>query len=294
MSKKHFITLMMAAFLGTGTASSATPGDEGLCCLKNGDLTICIDTEKGGKVLSFKYKDQEVISQSRWPESFGSTFWTSPQKEWNWPPVPEYDKQPYKVVQRDDSRLVIESGVSERMKYRIGKDFQVDKKRGGFIVTYTIENMSNETRSVAPWEITRVPNGGIIFFDAQADKITPAGLMAFENAYGAAWYKADATNENRKVNADARGWLAFANNGLLLLKKFEDLNEGQPAPGEAEVQVYVNRGTSYIELESQGAYTQLAPGQKLTWSVRWNLVPVKQADGPSKALMKIVKKSGLF
>jgi type I restriction enzyme R subunit len=68
-----------------------------------------------------------------------------------------------------------------------------------------------------------VPNdGGIIFFDAPLDGITPAGLMTFTEANGAVWYQTDETNANRKINADGKGWLAFVDKGLLLLKKFED------------------------------------------------------------------------
>ena len=65
--------------------------------LKAGDLTMTIDTGRGGKIMSLKHGDKEVISQSRFPEAFGSTFWTSPQKEWNWPPVNEFDKGAYNV-----------------------------------------------------------------------------------------------------------------------------------------------------------------------------------------------------
>ena len=99
--------------------------------------------------------------------------------------------------------------------------------------------------------------------------------MNFQDAKGAAWYQPDETNENRKVNADGKGWLAYANKGLLMLKRFEDLKPTQPAPDEAEIQVYVNRGKSYIELESQGAYTTLKPHEALNWTVRWYLLPVK-------------------
>ena len=69
-------------------------------------------------------------------------------------------------------------------------------------------------------------------------------------------------------NADGKGWLAYLNKekGLLLVKQFEDLVAGQPAPDEAEIQVYVNRGKTYIELESQGAYTTLQPGEELQTS----------------------------
>lgn len=65
---------------------------------------------------------------------------------------------------------------------------------------------------MAPWEITRVQNdNGLIFFDADVNKITPAGLMNFKAEYGGVWYQTDVTNANRKVNADGKGWLAYYN-----------------------------------------------------------------------------------
>ena len=281
--------LLMTAFVGCFTTTAQAQGETNLYQLKNGDLTMSIDINKGGKILSLKHKDIETISQSRFPESFGSTFWTSPQKEWNWPPVPEYDKNPYTVVEQSDNKLVIKSQVSERLKYQIGKTFTTDAKSGAYVITYTIKNEANETRKVAPWEITRVTNAdGIIFFDAPLEGITPAGLMNFTAANGAVWYKTDEAPQNRKINADGHGWLAYCNNGLLLIKRFEDLTAEAPAPGEAEIQVYVNRGKSYIELESQGAYATLAPGQELSWTVRWYLVPVKDEAQPSASLMKTV------
>ena len=175
------------------------------------------------------------------------------------------------------------SEVSEKLKHRVRKTFAVDEKDNAIVVTYSIINESNETRQVAPWEITRVENnGGVIFFDAPLDGITPAGLMSFKAEHGAVWYQPDEASENRKINADGKGWLAYYNNGLLLLKKFEDLPspsgeklEGGPAPGESEIQVYVNRGKTFIELESQGAYTTLKPHEQLSWTVRWYLLPVE-------------------
>ena len=262
---------------------------EGKYTLSNGHLQMVIDAERGAKILSLKYDDQEVISQSRWPESFGSTFWTSPQKEWNWPPVPEIDKQAYSV-EKDGKVLRMTSGVSDRLKYRIRKEFSVDEEDGAFVITYSIINESNETRQVAPWEITRVKNeGGLIFFEAPADSIWPAGLMNFTNAHGAAWYVADEAQQNRKVNADGKGWLAYLANGLLLVKRFEDLDATQPAPGEAEVQVYVNRGKTYIELENQGPYSTLQPQQQLSWTVRWYLLPYDGSPTPSEALLKLCR-----
>ena len=292
MNWKRTIFPMLLAMIYSQQAIAGEPiikNSDAKYSIQMNDLTMTIDS-KGGKILSFKYKDAEVISQIRFPEAFDNTFWTSPQKEWNWPPVPEYDKQPYTVEVKGAS-LVMKSNVSPRLKYSITKEFVPDAKENAIIINYTITNESDETRKVAPWEVTRVQNGdGLIFFDADVAKITPPNLMDFKEEYGAAWYQPDVTNQNRKINADGKGWLAYATNGLLLVKKFQDLEPSQPAPNEAEIQVYVNRGKAHIELESQGAYTTLEPGKSLTWTVRWYLVPFDGAITPSKALLKKVKK----
>ena len=74
-----------------------------------------------------------------------------------------------------------------------------------------------------------------------------------------------------------------------MVKKFEDLDASQPAPEEAEIQVYVNMRKSFIELESQGAYTELKPGAELKWTVTWYLAPFDGKAEPSEALKKKVK-----
>ena len=291
---ERLLTALLVAFVMGGQTVSAQPaqGDQdatGLYSLQCGHVKMEINAAKGGKILSLKYDDREMLSQLRWPEAFGSTFWTSPQKEWNWPPVKEFDKNPYTVTQ-DGGTLKMMSEVSERLKCRVGKTFTTDEKDGAIVVTYTITNEGSEPRKVAPWEITRVENeGGVIFFDAPVDGIWPAGLMDFKTQYGLAWYQTDEQNENRKVNADGKGWLAYCSRGLLLVKRFDDLTPEQPAPDEAEVQVYVNRGKAHIELESQGAYQLLQPKESLSWTVRWYLMPYEGEAVPSEALAKQVR-----
>lgn len=289
---KRIATIFCLAFLLANTASASMSmsqnQEEQQYFINVGNLHMTI-SENGGKILSLKYDETEVFSQLRWPESFGSTFWTSPQREWNWPPVSEFDKQPYTVEQNDDA-IVMTSQPSSRLGLQVSKKFTTDEQRKAIVITYSIKNVTDTIRSVAPWEITRVPNSGLIFFDASKESISPANLLPFQFAHDAAWYQADATNENRKINADGKGWLAYANNGLLLVKQFTDLDASQPAPGEAEVQVYVNRGTTYIELESQGAYTALNPGQQLSWTVCWYLLPCDTESQPSQSLLDLVKK----
>jgi len=281
------LTLLLA-----GTALTVRAATENqLLTLRSGDVTMTVDVARGGRMTSLKYQDCEALSQSPYPHANGSTFWTSPQSEWSWPPVAAFDSKPYRVVANNGSSFTIESEVAERLSLRVGKTFAVDGNSGAFVVTYTIRNEGSSERRVAPWEITRVNNdGGTIFFEARGDSVWPAGLMAFERANGALWYKTDQAEKNRKVNADGRGWLAFSDNGLLLVKRFPDLKADEPAPGEAEVQVYVNVGRTYIELESQGTYTLLQPGEQLCWTVYWHLLPVGQGSEEPDALLSSVRK----
>ena len=276
--------LLTIAFLACA-ALTASADDEPFV-LRNGNATMTVDPAKGGKILSLKYKDTEVLSQSRWPESFGSTFWTSPQSEWNWPPVPEYDSRPYTAEQKNGA-LILTGEESARYHYRIRKEF---RPAGNCIeVTYSIINEAAVERKVAPWEISRVPSDGVIFFDATPETITPIGLLPITFQNEGSWYQVDEARANRKINADGAGWYAYANDGLLLVKRFEDIDPTQPAPKESEVQVYVNAGKTFIELEAQGAYTSLKPGEALSWTVRWYLLPQDCGSEPSQALMDLVK-----
>ena len=286
------ILLPLAAALSFGCLQVSAQGIKALendqYSITTGDVTLTVDAAKGAKILSFQYNGKEVLSQNQRPNAFGSTFWTSPQVEWNWPPVPEYDSRPYKAEQKGGA-LVLTGQTSEKFKYHITKEFKTDPADGAIVVTYSITNDAAVERKVAPWEISRVNNGGVIFFDAPSETITPQGLMPFSFEYGATWYECDEARANRKINADGTGWYAYANDGLLFVKCFPDLGPTCPAPKEAEIQVYVNAGKTYIELEAQGRYTSLKPGESVSWTSRWYLLPQDTDNTPSQALYDLAK-----
>ena len=274
---KRLASIIVALAITCGICSAQPPrfqfkkNDPKIYTLTVGNVKMEIDANNGARITSLKLDTTEVLSQINFPNMYGSTFWTSPQKEWNWPPVREHDMAPYEVVE-DKGVITMTSPLSEKIPLRIKKRFEVDKKDNCIVVTYTLINEGTEDRKVAPWEITRVLAHGSVYFDADVEAITPAGLMNFVKKDGYAWYDIDhIERQNRKINADGKGWLAFTNGDWILKKKFQDLNPSEPAPEEAEIQVYVNQGDSYVELESQGAYTNLKPGEKLDWAVRWYL-----------------------
>ena len=288
---KRNLTILAVCLLAAAASASAQTITEadGKYTISVGQTTMTIDANRGGKILSYKLGEDEVLNQGRMPNSFGSTFWTSPQSEWNWPPVAEYDTKPFKAEIVGDKLIL--TGDKSRFGYSVRKEFATDAKKGAIAITYTIVNESDETRQVAPWEISRVPNDGVLFFIAPS--VEPANNMTglpFEFTQGAAWYVMDEARENRKINADGRGWLAYCAKGLLFVKKFQDLKAGQAAPAEAEIQAYANPGKTFVEVEEQGAYTTLAPGATVSWTVRWTLARTDLAPVPSKALLKQAKK----
>ena len=296
--------LAVAALLGTTALSAQTVQklDDEKYVLSVQDLSMTVDAGHGGKILSFKLGEQEVLAQNpaaapqpaqpgegqprrRFfnPNSYGSTFWTSPQAEWNWPPVPEYDNLPYTAEIKDGPVKVADvilpalflQGQVSKYGYRVCKAFTVDPSDLAFVITYSIVNESGETRKIAPWQISRVPNGGFLEFDAKPEGVTPADLMKVTFAEGLATLEVDVADQNRKINVDGKGWLNFRDKGLVLTQRFPDIAQDTAAPGEAEIQVYIDARKSFVEIEAQGPYTELKPGEKLDWTVRWYLAADK-------------------
>ncbi|KAL6611959.1 hypothetical protein U3516DRAFT_373604 [Neocallimastix sp. 'constans'] len=254
-----------------------------------GDVTMTIDASYAAKIISYKIGNDEVLNQDSFQNYSGSTFWTSPQNDWGWPPVEEYDSKPFtaKIV---GDKLVM-NGQKSKFGYSISKEFNVNKKNNSIEVKYSINNESDETRQVAPWEISRVPNDGILFF--QADKVEPGNDMTglpFQFKHGAAWYEMDEDEDHRKINADGNGWIAYSAKGLLFVKTFQDLDPSETAPGEAEIQSYAFPGKTYVEVEEQGVYTTVKPGESVSWTVNWYLTHTDLEPVPSEDLLKEVKK----
>jgi len=131
---------------------------------------------------------------------------------------------------------------------------------------------------VAPWQITRVFPGGLTFFPVGPGGIFRQGAWdAFPvgTREGFAWFDHESAtiSKSHKLFADGQGYLAHAlpTSRLLFVKSFDDVADKGWAPGEAEIEVYVDGGKTYVELEPQGTLTSIPAGSRRTWSVRWRL-----------------------
>jgi hypothetical protein len=294
--KRFSIIIILSLACGCAVCSAAPKvklSQEGSqCILTSGDATMCVDAGYGARVVSLKYAGHEILAAR--PEKvsffnmhqFGATFWPSPQSVWNWPPIAAYDSAVYQLEASQDS-FTLTSGTDARYPYKFVKKFSIDPKTGEFVIDYTIVNISDKPAKVAPWEITRVPGGGAIYFSAPKETIHPADLLPLEFSGKIVKIPYNTADENRKIFADCKGWLAFADNGLMLLKTFKDIPHEAAAEGEDDFEVYINKGKTYIELENQGAYLEIAPGSSYTWTVRWKVISLGRKD--PEAILKKVK-----
>jgi hypothetical protein len=204
--------------------------------------------------------------------NFGSTFWTSPQSAWGWPPPPEFDTAAFKVG-GDDASLVFTGPPGTEVQAALGKTFTA-AGMATVRIDYRITAAGADGR-FAPWEITRVFPGGLTFFPTGADQPRAGGGFALppvQTAAGCTWYQHPGTppGADQKLLADgAGGWLAQVSGNVLLVKQFADVPYGQAAPGEAEIEIFAHGQGDYVEIEEQGAYQALPKGQTLTWPVTW-------------------------
>jgi hypothetical protein len=232
-----------------------------------------VNPAAGGRITSFRLKGYEFLtSQDIHPENYGSTLWPSPQSSWNWPPPAVLDNEPY-VVERDQDVIQLRSGVDPVTGFQFCKRIAA-RGKNGVRLDYAIGNQTREKKTVAPWEITRVHKGGILFFPLGAP---PPGKKHFDAAPatvldGVLWYRDPPGRPpvNQLTIADgAEGWVAYAIEGRLFVKHFRDVPPEAQAPGEAEVLFYVSSVADYLEVEVQGRYEEVSPGGTLDWSIDW-------------------------
>jgi hypothetical protein len=244
---------------------------DGLHVLAWEDVALEVDAGMGGRVTALRLAGRNLLTG---PDvdagNFGSTFWTSPQSAWGWPPVPEVDHVAYRASIEGEA-VVMRSARSASLGVEIEKRFSADRARGALTFEYRIHNLGALPLQTAPWQITRVGPGGLTFYPS-GEGVFPPSNLGVRDALGATWYDYDkaAITDHQKHFADGReGWLAHVDRDALLIKTFPSVPRAAHAPGEAQIEIYASPAHTYVEVEAQGAYETIAPGEALTWEVVW-------------------------
>jgi hypothetical protein len=272
-----------------------TPAVEGgLHVLRFGDVSFEVDPAVGGRITAFRVGGRNLLTGPEVdPGNYGSTFWTSPQSAWDWPPVAEIDNDPYRVSV-EGATIVLGGSPSPKLGVAVEKRFSADLGRRAIIGEFRIRNTSSAVVTLAPWQISRVPPGGLSFFPT-GEGVFPPSNLAVREAGGVTWYAYDAAaiTDHQKLFANGReGWLAHVDGDVLFLKTFAAVPRPRHAPGEAQIEIYTSPKHNYVELEVQGSYEVIQPGATLAWRVVWigRRLPVGlAAAAESSALVEHVR-----
>ena len=223
---------------------------------------IEIDPVTGGRVTALHLDGGNLLTGPDVdPGNYGSTFWPAPQAAWGWPPLAEVDHGPYQVIRAPEA-LVLNGASNPALNVSIDKRIAADRARGAVVFEFSINNRGAGAVQLAPWQITRVPPGGLSFFPTGTGNFAPSNLAVRELG-GVTWYAYDAAaiTDHQKLFADgSEGWLAHAGDGTLLVKTFDVAPRAEQAPGEAQIEIYASPAHTYVEVEVQGAYRTIAPG----------------------------------
>jgi len=244
-----------------------------------------IDPSMGARVTSLKLDGINFLTGPEInPKYWGSSFWLSPQKEWN-DFSHTLDNKPY-IPSIENNVLTLKSQKDTATGLIFSREISGNQKTNFFTTRYIITNASNEVRKIAPWEVTRVNVNGLAFFPrGEGDRWGSMATMA-DDIDGITWFKHDATtipSKHLKLFSDGKeGWVAQLSNNIIFIKKFPDMALQKAAVSEAEIEIYTNQDRTYVEIEAQGAYETLQPGASMSWEVSWYIGKLPVNIDPAK------------
>lgn len=273
--------------------------EKGKLYLKQGPVRMEIMPEIGGRVSSLKYDGHEIlvpIVDFDKITDWGTVLWSSPQAEWQWPPIDVLDSKPYKLSVKGD-RVTLTSDIDSRTGYQFSKTY-MPAGEDRIAVTYRIFNHSKHQKNVAPLEVTRLPPSGILVYPrGEGDPVSgifyPLDAQPIDELMWFEYDKKKIRTDHHKIMQDGKeGWVAYVDKGHLLMKEFVDNPPTATAEGEREIEIFAHVEHIFIEMKQQGAAITLDTGEHLEWTVIWHVkkLPEELARDPEpRALAAYVR-----
>ncbi|UTF61113.1 DUF4380 domain-containing protein [Gilvimarinus sp. DA14] len=269
------------------TQAQVTPPDylrmgEKSIVLERDDLKVTLAPAVGGRIASVEFNGKERLFTRAGTDgnNWGNVLWPSPQSRWGWPPPEVLDSAPYRVS-LTDTGVTLHSDTQPGLGLAFSKSYRVASVENTLQIDYQLHNRGTKEITFAPWEITRLPAQGHIFFPQGETEYFTGDFsgLPFQERQGISYYRYNADDigpEHHKVMTDGEeGWLAYHNGDFLLVKVFANVPAELIAPNEGEIEIYADPTATYIELEQQGYLATLQVGETLNWQVLWVFTEVE-------------------
>jgi hypothetical protein len=263
-------------------------------CLKlsNGQVEVVVTTDIGPRIIRYAFIGGENIlgeiggkpGSTEWQPWGGHRVWIAPEGQ---PKSYGVDNSPIKheMVGTRGIRLMqpVEPGTG------IEKELVVtlDETSSGVTVLHRLTNRNKTAFELAPWALTIMNGGGAAIvpqepYKKHEDALLPARALVLWHytdlsdkrfAIGPKYIrlKTDAAmSEPQKVGVmNKAGWAAYARQGTVFVKRYP-WKEGAAYPDYGcNTEVYTS--ATFIEVETLGPLTSLAPGAAAEHTERWSL-----------------------
>ena len=290
--------------------------------LSNGRVTATICPQVGGRILQYQLGDDRVLAEQR--QYDGKTLAT--HGKYFHPGGYQLDVLPYldrKTPGYDDQRagpwdvevtgpyeLRLSSSRTNPMGFHLTKTLSMDPETGALRVAQTITNHSKKAVTFGLWDRTWTSGARYVFFPVRTGRRFKAGWDFTENSkrwrdipmiMASGQYslheglfvvdgKRSIHNAQIVAECDA-GWMAWAKNDLLYVKRFPFHPEATYGfDGGANVSVFTGGvKLPVIEIEPTGPVQAIPPGESRTLRVVWEL---RRLEQPVRHVHDLVRLAG--
>lgn len=271
--------------------------------LKNKTITVVIDPNAGGRVLSYSLNGVNVLYEDSTQNGWIST-----------PQMPRskghlaggrFDIGPFRIKPNTDlfffgkwkatflhhNKVRLTSKTDPATKLYLIRDFILDASTSKLSVTQTIVNTGSTNFKTCFWGRTFANGNGICIMPVNEQNRFPKKYIMFMNRDSINMFPSD-TNivvkddlliikgppQKPKLEMDVskEGWIAYAAvNNLLFVKKFEVFENKQYGDvTAANTSIWYN-GTQMTEIEPIGPWELIAPGKKVSFTEHWYICGYK-------------------
>jgi hypothetical protein len=262
---------LVLAFLLLACTDKDNSEESGPVTISRGEISLTIEPAIGGRISSLTFGGVEILNTSRDSNNlqWGSTAWSSPQADWNWPPVAAFDSEPFQVMRVDDNSILLEGPKDPETHLRMRKRFRLGPE-SDIGLTYWLTNEGVSSINVSLWENTRLPYAG--HFKFKADSIR-GSLDTLPVTYQDSIYTIYADNRHvkpQKVFADMPTTTAsYHHKGIVLTKHNLANAYYRVAPAQGPLEIYLDPPAEFVEFELQGDYRLIGPGDSNNLRTKW-------------------------
>lgn len=213
----------------------------------------------------------------------GDKLWPAPQAVWaeafgqraDWPPDGVIDGESWRVVEATDDRLVIESHVNRDLQVRARRAIELLPDHPAVRMVNTLTRVAPNRFPVHVWTVTQVRPPSFILMGTAPDATPWVSLLSDPEQKAHVMRINDQAICFRppagKLKIGTRGgWVASVWDDVVLVEHTAVDPAGVYADGTS-AQVYTS--PDYAELELLSPTTQLQPGETLSNTVTWRLLP---------------------